>query len=345
MDSLKELIVKNQEQFPEFEYYIPIIEKAQRNQIEHPDIAIECCNSLVQGISKTIIFSSLSSFITSLARLPRIDIKKLIKNESVHVQFSTALSLLEKDIDDSTFFTLIEKAFDALNNKKPTNKDVGRIKSILQEAIRLAEDQNRQSAEIEFLVACQELINDKKTSFFALIQDASYSLNSRPISEDASFKQAIKILGEHGDILEIDFVRSCISLIQSIGRFRNDRGDISHGREVPKHLKSNVNLSRLIIEMTESLLRYTLASFFIADLEKQAQEFESQGAEEFIRLKYEDNPEFNDLLDEEYPYDGKVLYSQALYTLYYEDYDIQLQEFLDDQVGQVEDNQLEQAEA
>jgi hypothetical protein len=37
------------------------------------------------------------------------------------------------------------------------------------------------------------------------------------------------------------------------------------------------------------------------------------------------------LLDEEYPYDGKLLYSQALYKLYYEDYEIQLKEFLDEQ--------------
>jgi hypothetical protein len=49
------------------------------------------------------------------------------------------------------------------------------------------------------------------------------------------------------------------------------------------------------------------------------------------RIKYEDNPEFNELLDEEYPYEGKLLYSQALHTLYYEDYMIQLQTFLDEQ--------------
>jgi hypothetical protein len=39
----------------------------------------------------------------------------------------------------------------------------------------------------------------------------------------------------------------------------------------------------------------------------------------------------NDLLDEEYPYDGKLLYSQALYRMYYEDYEIQLKSFLDEQ--------------
>ncbi|MEM7555722.1 MAG: DUF5615 family PIN-like protein [Cyanobacteria bacterium P01_A01_bin.84] len=107
---------------------------------------------------------------------------------------------------------------------------------------------------------------------------------------------------------------------------------ISHGREVPKLLKSDINLSRLIVEVTESLLRYTLASFFILDLEKKTQEFEViEVKEQESRIRYEENPEFNDLLDEEYPLDGKLLYSQALYTLYYEDYEIRLQTFLDEQ--------------
>lgn len=332
MDSLKELIINNREQFPEFEYYVPIIEKAQQNQIEHPDIAIECCYSLIQGISKTIIFSSLSSFITSLARLPKVDIKKLINKDSVHEQFSVALNLLEKSIDDSTFFELIEKAFNSLANKQPKSKDVNKIKSVFKEAIRLAQEQNHQSDEISFLVACEKLINDEKTPFFALIQGASYSLNSKPVSEDESFRQATKVLNDHGDILEIDFVRACKNLINKISNYRNDRGDISHGREVPKHLKSDINLSRLIMEMTESILRYTLASFFIASLEEKAKEFESQEEEGFIKHEYDDYPSFNDLLDEEYPLSGsKVLYSEALYTLYYEDYEIQLQSFLDEQ--------------
>ncbi|MFB2895192.1 hypothetical protein ACE1CI_19970 [Aerosakkonemataceae cyanobacterium BLCC-F50] len=332
MDSLKELIIKNKEKFPEFEYYIPIIEIAERNQEEHPDIAIECCNSLVQGISKTIIFSILSSFITSISKLPKVDIKKLIKNESVHIQFSTALSILEKDIDDSVFFNLIENAFQSLQNKKPNNNEINKIGSIFREAIKISQEKRMDGEELQFLIACEKLIFDEKTLFFELIQNASFSLNQKPNSEDANFKQAIKLLYDHGDILEIDFIRACQTLINKISNFRNDRGDISHGREVPKLLKSDINLSRLIVEITESLLRYTLASFFILDLEKKAQEFEvTEVKEKEIIIGYGDNPEFNDFLDEEYPLDGKLLYSEALYNLYYEDYEIRLQAFLDEQ--------------
>ena len=267
----------------------------------------------------------------SLNRLPRVDIQKLIKNESVHTQFSAALNILEKGIDDSIFFELIEKAFDSLHNKKPRDSDSNKIKLVFKEAIRISNNQRIQGEEVDFLISCDKLLDNQSNPFFTIIQSASLSLSNKPVTGDANFKEAIKILSEHGDILEIDFVRACQTLINKISNYRNDRGDISHGREVPKILKSDVNLSRLIIEMTESLLRYMLASFFIIDLEKKAKEFEEkQIREKTDSIRYETNPEFNELLDEEYPYDGKLFYSQALHALYYEDYAIQLQSFLDE---------------
>jgi uncharacterized protein involved in tolerance to divalent cations len=332
MDSLQDLIVRNRNEFPEFEYYLPIIERAKQNQEDHPDIAIECCNSLIQGISKTIIFSSLSSFLKSLNRLRKVDIQKLIKNDSVHVQFSTALSILEKEVEDSVFFDLIDKAFHSLQNKEPNRSDANKIKLVFNEAIKISDEGKLEGEEIKFLKSCGELLNDQTTSFFTLVQNACFSLKRKPISNDAIFKEALKVLSDHGDILEIEFIKACQTLINKISNFRNDRGDISHGREVPKTLKSDVNLSRLIIEMTESLLRYTLAAFFVVDLERKAREFEAKELQkEEMRISYKKNLDFNELLDNEYPLDGKLLYSEALYTLYYEDYAIKLQTFFDEQ--------------
>jgi hypothetical protein len=220
MDSLKSLITGNLEEFPDFEYYIPLIEKAERNQEPHPDIAIECCLSLIQGISKSIIL--------------RLDSK--------------------------------------------ANKD--------------------------------DLENGKVSN---------------------QFKQAAKLVKVNDDVFEDLFVNQCSNLAKAIGELRNARGDISHGRAVPKDLQSDIKLARLIMEIADSLLRYTLGSFFTIDLDKKAKELERIAQEEEDLIKYEDNQEFNDLLDEEYPYEGKVLHSEALYKLYYEDYAIQLQEFLDEQ--------------
>lgn len=226
MNSLKSLITRNLDQFPDFEYYIPIIEKAERNQKPHPDIAIECCLSLIQGISKTIILK--------------------------------------------------------LDKKAEPDK----------------------------------LENDNNES-----------------RVHHQFKRAAELLKENDDIYETAFTGSCSGLTTALAKLRNARGDISHGRAVPKILQSDIELARLIMEITDSLLRYTLGSFFALDLDKRAKELESLAQEEEDLIKYEDesNREFNDFLDESYPYEGKLLYSQALYTLYYEDYTIQLQAFLDEQ--------------
>ncbi|WP_373543992.1 hypothetical protein [Chamaesiphon sp.] len=223
MDSLKSLITRNLDVFPDFEYYIPIIEKAERNQELHPDITVECCLSLIQGISKTIIL----------------------------------------DLD--------EKA----------------------DPIKLENDNTESRAHHQF-------------------------------------KRATELLKVNDDIYETAFTGSYSGLIHILGNLRNTRGDISHGRAVPKVLRSDVGLARLVMEITDSLLRYTLASFFAINLDKKVQEIEMISQEEDL-IRYEENPGFNELLDEEYSYEGKVLYSQALHKLYYEDYEIQLKDFLYEQ--------------
>lgn len=140
--------------------------------------------------------------------------------------------------------------------------------------------------------------------------------------------KAAKLLQKNDDIYEKGFISEITKLGRCIADLRNARGDVSHGRRIPKELINDQDLSRLLREITESLSRYLISSFFSFALEKKSKEdFE---IEEDVIL-YEENPEFNDLLDEEYPYEGKLLYSQALYELYYEDYEIRLQTFLDEQ--------------
>ena len=221
MKSLKDLINRHISEFPDFDYYLPIIEKAERNLIEQPDISIECCNSLIQGISKTII---------------------------------------------------------------------------------LTLDPSRTRAEL----------NKRKT------QDL--------------FKPALELLKQNDDVYEDDFARRSASIAIATSTLRNARGDISHGKAVPKLLKSDQDLARVILEMTESLLRYTLACFYTVELEKRELEatvVDTKPEEKLIA--YEDNPDFNDFLDEQNPLDGKMLYSYALYTLYLEEYIIQMDEFQYDQ--------------
>lgn len=204
MQTLIELIDRHSPEESDFRYYIPIIQKAESNEIEHPDITIECCASLFQGISKTIVY-----------RLQPPPDKKQFENESIQRQVKLALRCLSANDD------LIETAF--------------------------------------------------------------------PVAVE--------------------------NLIRVVGELRNTRGDISHGRVVPKELHSDRSLARLVLNVSESIIRYMLASYFSlkpADLEQ---------------IEYVESPEFNEYLDELNPLDGKPLYSLALYEQFYEDYLVQLEIF------------------
>ncbi|MHC5777601.1 abortive infection family protein [Nostoc sp.] len=155
------------------------------------------------------------------------------------------------------------------------------------------------------------------------------SLNKGAKSETNNLiSEAAKLLQKNDDVYERDFISKLSQIGKHINELRNARGDLSHGKHIPKELLNDQDLSRLLREITESLSRYLISSFFSFALEKKSKEdFEIE--EDVIR--YEDNPEFNDLLDEEYPWDEKLLYSQGLHTLFYEDYEIRLQAFLDEQ--------------
>jgi Abortive infection C-terminus len=208
MQTVRELIERYSGQHNEFLYYIPIIEKAERNEVEHPDIAIECCSSLFQGIAKSIVY-----------RLDPACDKLAFEDKSLHQQVKAMAILLR--------------------------------------------------------------VND--------------------------------------DVFEDEFVRNCETLARNIGTLRNNRGDISHGRAVPKELQSDRSLARLVLNLSEGLLRYTLASFFALQPPPDDE------------IAYDANPDFNDFLDEQYDLGGKPLYSLALYQQYREDYLIRLEVYRDEQ--------------
>ncbi|MAC84291.1 MAG: hypothetical protein CL624_09165 [Arcobacter sp.] len=57
MDKVRKLINDNNDNFEHFSYYILLIEKAEKNLLIYPDISIESCKSLLEGICKTILIS------------------------------------------------------------------------------------------------------------------------------------------------------------------------------------------------------------------------------------------------------------------------------------------------
>ncbi|KQN00588.1 hypothetical protein ASE78_05750 [Sphingomonas sp. Leaf25] len=138
-------------------------------------------------------------------------------------------------------------------------------------------------------------------------------------SVQSQVRAALKCLAAGDDVIEIDFPRRAESLVQIIGELRNQRGDISHGRAVPKELQSDRSLARLVLNLTEAITRYMLGSFFALQPERP------------FFPPYDNNEAFNAYLDANTELPGKLIYSRALYDQYPEDYVIQLKEYADEQ--------------
>lgn len=148
-------------------------------------------------------------------------------------------------------------------------------------------------------------------------------------------KSAAKLLKANDDVIEENFVNRVSGLAHSLGALRNARGDISHGKAVPKAKESSADFARLCLQMTDAMTYYMLQSFFAVNVPVTTMiKGDDEGAAEMLpggipQIDYDVNPAFNDELDGQYPLDGKMLYSDALYRLYYEDYIIELEAFLD----------------
>ena len=225
MQRSSKLIRANQAQFPDCAYYLPLFGKARRNVAAHPDICIETCKALLEGIAKTIILGLDSTAVRE--EIDRKDVEPLVK-------------------------------------------------------------------------------------------------------------MAARLLRANDDVIEDNFVNRVSGLASSMGALRNARSDISHGRAVPKAQQSDETLARLCLQMTDATAFYMLESFFsrttpppAADDDEEVEELLPGGIPD---TPYEDNPEFNEELDRQYPLDGKLLYSDALYRLYYEDYLIELEAYHDAQL-------------
>lgn len=128
------------------------------------------------------------------------------------------------------------------------------------------------------------------------------------------FKKSIAILSLNSDLIETDFVKRASALIQTIGEVRNKRGDISHGKLSPKQILSDAHFSNLIMQMTDGLVYYLLTCFSGIEVQKE--------------LEFDDNPEFNNYLDEENPF-GNLRYSKALFAQDIEAYRQELLNYLD----------------
>ena len=113
---------------------------------------------------------------------------------------------------------------------------------------------------------------------------------------------------------------SIMPFIKMLREIRNERGDVSHGRPAPKIDVSGRRLAEYILQVSETNLRYMLEVFY----DVQGVKVEAAYAPSLL---YEDNPEFNDWLDEKNGPRGEFLYSLCLFHVYPTEYEDELEDW------------------
>lgn len=213
MNKTCRLIKDYQESYPQFSYYKRLFIKAKKNIHPHPDICIETCKSLLEGISKSVV-----------------------RNKG----------------DD------------------------------------------RQRAE----------------------------LKKEDLSSTKLLKTALAVINKNEDIVNDDFINRCGSLAHALSLLRNERGDISHGKFVPKEYESDSALAELSLQMTDAIAYYLLFHYF------QMLDSEAEPLVTVLPLIYEEQEEFNIWLDDNAPELEGVRFSKALYDQDYLAYEARQEDFI-----------------
>lgn len=77
MKSVREIITRIKEKYESFEYYELLVDEIERNVDMNPDITIESCKSLIEGISKIVINRLNSSY--DRKKVDVLDLNDLVK--------------------------------------------------------------------------------------------------------------------------------------------------------------------------------------------------------------------------------------------------------------------------
>lgn len=104
-----------------------------------------------------------------------------------------------------------------------------------------------------------------------------------------------------------------------IGQIRNNVGEVSHGKILPKGYSIDLELAKVFSEIVDRFAYIVLSMLLEIDLSYTQ------------NYKYEDYLEFNEYLDEQYELPNGLIYSKALFEQDYDAYSEELDNYLDAQ--------------
>jgi len=140
------------------------------------------------------------------------------------------------------------------------------------------------------------------------------------------FKKAKECIYEHSAIENVmpksdieNYFSALNQWIRFLGEMRNNVGEISHGKILPKSYSVGVELAQIIAQTTDRLSYILLLLLLKIDL-SYTQSY-----------RYAEYPEFNNFLDEQFELPSGLSYSKALFEQDYDAYSEELDNYLDAQ--------------
>lgn len=145
------------------------------------------------------------------------------------------------------------------------------------------------------------------------------------------FKKTKEAIFEHSAIENVmpkadieNFFSALNQWIRFLGEMRNNIGEISHGKILPKSYSINLELAQIISQTTDRL-SYVLILLLLQIDTSYTQAY-----------AYEDYENFNNYLDEQYELPNNLVYSKALFDQDYDAYSEELDNFLDAQSAEID---------
>lgn len=98
MEKTKAIITANLDSFEEFEYYFSVIEIAEDSINKKPDVTIDCCKSLIEGVSKSVLIRLDNNYAENTKLVDKLSAIKLF-NKAIKLIAKFDNSLIGKETD------------------------------------------------------------------------------------------------------------------------------------------------------------------------------------------------------------------------------------------------------
>lgn len=181
--------------------------------------------------------------------------------------------------------------------------------------IEIIEDKATKEPDI-CIEACKSLIEGISKTIILKLDQTSSQKDVDGMDFMPLYNNMIQLISTYDECIEYEFLERFGQTLYKVGEIRNRRGDISHGKSIPKTNTSSDSLAKMIKGFTGNLLSYVLTHFY--------------SIIEMFPIKHEYNAplyeKYNLYLDSLYP-DFPIQTAKYSFLLFDNDYDKYIEDF------------------